>query len=85
MHSWSVLEFTHSHRLTPKKKIAVEEEYCFIIQLFVSFFLFELDFSLLRSKATVEELLDYIFGIYRKFGYKNPSILTPSDSVEVAT
>jgi hypothetical protein len=27
----------------------------------------------------------YIFGIYIKFGYKNPSILTPSDSVNVAT
>ena len=34
---------------------------------------------------TVEELFAYIFGIYIKFGYKNPSILTPSNSVDVAT
>ena len=27
----------------------------------------------------------YIFGIYLKFGYKNPSILTPSDLVDIAT
>ena len=33
----------------------------------------------------VEELFAYFFGIYIKFGYKNPSILTPSDSVDVAT
>ena len=33
----------------------------------------------------VEELFTYIFGIYIKFGYKNPSILTPCDSVNVAT
>jgi hypothetical protein len=33
----------------------------------------------------VEELIAYIFGIYIKFGYKNPSISTPSDSVDVAT
>ena len=33
----------------------------------------------------VEELFAYIFGIYIKFGYKNPSILTPCDSVDVAT
>jgi hypothetical protein len=26
-----------------------------------------------------------IFGIYIKFGYKNPSILAPFDSVSVAT
>ena len=35
--------------------------------------------------ATVEELFAYIFGIYIKFGYKDPSILAPSDSVSVAT
>ena len=35
MHSWSVLEFTHSHRLKPKKKIWVRDGYCFLIQLFV--------------------------------------------------
>jgi hypothetical protein len=33
----------------------------------------------------VEELFAYIFGIYIKFGYKNPSILTPCNSVDVAT
>jgi hypothetical protein len=33
----------------------------------------------------VEELFAYIFGIYIKFGYKNPSILSPSDSVDIAT
>jgi hypothetical protein len=33
----------------------------------------------------VEELFDYIFGIYIKFRYKNPSILTPSNSVDLAT
>ena len=31
------------------------------------------------------ELFTYIFGIYIKFGYKNPSISTPFDSVDVAT
>ena len=35
--------------------------------------------------ATVEELFAYIFGIYKKFGGNNPSILAPSDSVSVAT
>ena len=30
-------------------------------------------------------LFTCIFGIYIKFGYKNPSILTPYDSVDVAT
>ena len=35
--------------------------------------------------GTVDELFAYIFGIYIKFGYKNPAILTPSDSVDVAT
>ena len=33
----------------------------------------------------LDELFAYFFGIYIKFGYKNPSILTPSDLVEVAT
>jgi hypothetical protein len=33
----------------------------------------------------VEELLAYIFGIYKKFGGNNPSILTPLDLVDVAT
>ena len=33
----------------------------------------------------MEELFAYIFGIYIKFGYKNPSILTPCDSVDIAT
>ena len=35
--------------------------------------------------GTVEELFAYIFGIYIKFGYKDPSILAPFDSVSVAT
>ena len=35
--------------------------------------------------ATVEELFAYIFGIYKKFCVKNPLILTPTDSVAVAT
>ena len=33
----------------------------------------------------MEELFDYIFGIYIKFGCKNPSILTPSDSVDITS
>ena len=33
----------------------------------------------------MEKLFAYIFGIYIKFGYKNPSIFTPSFLVEVAT
>ncbi len=33
----------------------------------------------------VEELFAYIFGIYIKFGNKNPSILAPSNSVDVVT
>ena len=37
------------------------------------------------NKTTVEELFAYIFGIYKKFGGNNPSILAPSDSVDVAT
>ena len=35
--------------------------------------------------GTVEELFAYIFGIYKKFGGNNPSILAPFDSVSVAT
>jgi hypothetical protein len=31
----------------------------------------------------VEELFAYIFGIYIKIGYKNPSILTPSDYIKI--
>jgi hypothetical protein len=33
----------------------------------------------------VEELFNYIFQIYKKFGGNNPSILTPLDLVDVAT
>ena len=33
----------------------------------------------------VEELFAYIFGIYIKVGYKHPSIVTPFDSVDIAT
>ena len=42
-----------------------------------------LKFLVLRGKK--EELLAYIFGIYIKFGHKNPWILTPFDSVDIAT
>ena len=35
--------------------------------------------------VTVEKRFAYIFRIYRKFGYKDQSILAPSDSVAVAT
>ena len=35
--------------------------------------------------ATVEELFAYFFGIYINIGYNNPSILTPLDSVDVAS
>ena len=35
--------------------------------------------------VTVEELFTYFFGIYIKFGYKNPLIIAPCDSVDVAT
>ena len=35
--------------------------------------------------VTVEEILAYFFGIYIKFGYKNPSILTLLDSVDFAS
>ena len=38
-----------------------------------------------EERRWVEELFAYIFGIYIKFGYKNPSILAPTDSVAVAT
>ena len=34
---------------------------------------------------TVEELFAYIFEIYKKFGYKDSSILASFDSVSVAT
>jgi hypothetical protein len=40
-------------------------------------------FSLLRSDSG--GTFRFIFGIYKKFGGNNPSILTPSDSVDVAT
>ena len=33
----------------------------------------------------MDELFAYIFGIYIKFGYKNPSIFTPLDLVDVAS
>ena len=35
--------------------------------------------------GTVEELFAYIFGIYKKFGGNNPSILAPTNLVSVAT
>ena len=35
--------------------------------------------------ATVEELFAYIFGIYKKNGGNNPSVLALFDSVSVAT
>ena len=35
--------------------------------------------------VAVEELFTYFFGIYIRFGYKNPSILTPLDSVDIAS
>jgi hypothetical protein len=35
--------------------------------------------------VTVEELFAYIFGISKKFGLKDPSMLAPFDSVAVAT
>ena len=35
--------------------------------------------------GTVGELFAYIFGIYKKFGYNNPSILAPCYLVTVAT
>ena len=38
-----------------------------------------------EKNLPLEELFAYIFGIYIKFGYKNPSILTPYDSIDVAT
>ena len=41
------------------------------------------DFSLLRSEGG--GTFFYIFGIHIKFGCKNPSVLTPCDSVDVAT
>ena len=34
--------------------------------------------------GTVEELFAYIFGIYKKFGGNNPSILAACNSVSVA-
>ena len=33
--------------------------------------------------GTVEEVFAYIFGIYKKFGGNNPSILAPTDSVRL--
>ena len=35
--------------------------------------------------GTVEEVFAYIFGIYKKFGGNNPSILAPYNLVSVAT
>ena len=44
------------------------------------------DLLVMRGRGgTVEELFAYFFGIYIKFGYKNPSILSPLDSVGVAS
>ena len=42
-------------------------------------------FFFAQRGGTMEELFAYIFGIYIKFGYKDPSILAPSNSVNVAT
>ena len=39
--------------------------------------------SLLRTSES--SVFAYFFGIYIKFGYKNPSILTPLDLVNVAS
>ena len=36
-------------------------------------------------QGTVEELFAHFFGIYIKFGCKNPSILTPYNSVDIAS
>ena len=38
-----------------------------------------------KENLGVEELFAYFFGIYIEFGYKNPLILTPLDSVDVAS
>ena len=43
------------------------------------------NFFFLMEGVTVEELFAYIFGIYIKFGQKDPSILAPADPVSVAT
>ena len=66
--------------------------------IFVKFFFFFLQNSDPRGQSiyrkknlfglncvTMEELFTNIFGIYIKFGYKNPSILTPCHSVTIAT
>ena len=37
-----------------------------------------------KNKRIENKLFAYFFGIYIKFGYNNPSILTPLDSVDVA-
>ena len=42
-------------------------------------------FSKSLLKSAVEELFAYIFGIYKKLGGNNPSILTLYDLVDVAT
>ena len=39
----------------------------------------------MRSDGGGEDLFAYMFGIYKKIGGNNPSILTPYDSVTVAT
>ena len=55
------------------------------MNLFIHFLNFENVVETLGDRGTVEELFAYIFGIYIKFGYKNPSILTPYVLVDVAT
>ena len=57
------------------------EKSCFFFKKFTNVFVFFFAYRV----VTVEELFDYIFGIYKRFGYKDPSILATSNSVSVAT
>ena len=58
-----------------------------VLKTFFQIFFFQVEKKNLKNVTvlTVEELFAYIFGIYIKFDYNNPSILAPSDSVNVAT
>ena len=54
------------------------------VKFFRGYVFFNGDFCSTEG-GMVEEAFAYFLGIYIKFGYKNPLILTPLDSVYIAS
>ena len=65
------------------KMFSNDSDFCFDIPIYE--ILVQKSLNSQKKFVPVEELFAYIFGIYKKFGGNNPSILAPSDSVAVAT